>query len=136
MCRYRVSEPEIPSGIAIKNKRRKRARDQNLNVCLLSLLHVQAQVDLSQEPLRDSYQTHVIAARQGAQQAIQGITFKTRLNEMQVVARHAYAMTFEKEFVEQWEEQLSRGMWGGKGPETHELLEQDRVDAQEALRPR
>lgn len=32
MRRYRVIEPEIPSGIAIKNKRRKRARDQNLNV--------------------------------------------------------------------------------------------------------
>jgi hypothetical protein len=32
MRRYRVIEPEIPSGIAIRNKRRKRARDQNLNV--------------------------------------------------------------------------------------------------------
>jgi RNA-dependent RNA polymerase len=32
MRRYRVLEPEIPSGVAIKNKRRKRARDQNLNV--------------------------------------------------------------------------------------------------------
>ena len=32
---YRVCEPEIPSGIALKNKRRKRARDQNLNVCSL-----------------------------------------------------------------------------------------------------
>jgi RNA-dependent RNA polymerase len=32
MRRYRVLEPEIPSGVAIKNKRRTRARDQNLHV--------------------------------------------------------------------------------------------------------
>ena len=30
--RYRVFEPEVPAGIALKNKRRRRARDQNLNV--------------------------------------------------------------------------------------------------------
>jgi RNA-dependent RNA polymerase len=33
-CRYKVYECEIPSGIALRNKRRKRARDQNLNVSL------------------------------------------------------------------------------------------------------
>jgi len=33
--RYRVCEPEIPCGIPLMNKRRKRARDQNLNVSML-----------------------------------------------------------------------------------------------------
>ena len=53
---------------------------------------------------------------------------------MQVVARHAYALTYEREYVEQWEEQLGQGMWGGKGPETHEDGEDG--EDREVLRPR
>jgi len=76
-----------------------------------------------------------MAARQAAQQAIHGIIFTTRLTNMQMVARHAYALTFEREYVEQWEAQLSKGMWGGKGPETHERgVDED--EEREDLRPR
>lgn len=32
---------------------------------------------------------------------------------MQAIARHAYALTYEKEYVEQWEEQQQHGEWGG-----------------------
>ncbi|WRT68501.1 uncharacterized protein IL334_005477 [Kwoniella shivajii] len=94
MRRYRVFEPEIPSGIAIKNKRRKRARDQNLN-----------------EPLRDSYQIIITETRQMAMEAIRNIEFRTRLTPAQMVARHCYALTFEQEHVEDWERQLSVGEW-------------------------
>jgi len=41
---------------------------------------------------------------------------------MQVVARHAYALTFEKEHVMEWERELSKGMWGGQGSEEELLL--------------
>jgi RNA-dependent RNA polymerase len=43
--------------------------------------------------------------------AIEGLTFKTSLSKEQVVARHCYALTYEKEFVEEWESQLKAGMW-------------------------
>ncbi|OCF31540.1 RNA-dependent RNA polymerase 1 [Kwoniella heveanensis BCC8398] len=101
MRRYRVYEPEIPSGIAIKNKRRKRARDQNLN-----------------EPLRDAYNIHVSEARAFAMEAVANIEFKTRLTPAQLVARHAYALTYEKEYVEEWERQRSAGVWDGYGPDS------------------
>ena len=135
LLRYRVCEPEIPSGIALKNKRRKRARDQNLNVRASNVINCPTDVSIgTQEPLRDSYQSHVQAARQAAQQAVQGITFTSRFGDMQIVARHAYALTFEREYVEQWEEQLSKGLWGGRSAETHEM---DGDDAEkEQLRSR
>jgi RNA-dependent RNA polymerase len=44
--------------------------------------------------------------------AVQDLKFKTSLTADQVVARHCYALTFEREFVEEWEEELKRGMWG------------------------
>ncbi len=50
-----------------------------------------------------------------------------------MVARHAYALTFEKEYVQQWEDQLSKGLWGGKTAETHEVTDEEGRDA---LRPR
>jgi len=82
---YRASEPEISSGIVLRHKRRK-GRDQNLN-----------------EPLRDSYHALVVAARETAQEAIANISFTGSLNEMQTVARHAYALTYEREYVLEWE---------------------------------
>ncbi|WVQ95053.1 hypothetical protein IAU59_002145 [Kwoniella sp. CBS 9459] len=100
MRRYRVYEPEIPSGIAIKNKRRKRARDQNLN-----------------EPLRDAYTIHISEARGFAMEAVANIEFKTRLTPAQLVARHAYALTYEKEYVEEWERQRIAGTWDGYIPD-------------------
>jgi RNA-dependent RNA polymerase len=50
---------------------------------------------------------------------------------MQMVARHAYALTFEREQVEKWEAEFSEGMWGGKG-----LGEDEGDEMREALRPR
>ena len=47
--------------------------------------------------------------------AVKEITFKTKLSPAQVVARHCYAQTYEKKYVEEWEEQLRNGMWGGRG---------------------
>lgn len=42
--RYRVFEPEIPCGIAIKNKRRRRAKDQNLNVRIIGFIDIQSKL--------------------------------------------------------------------------------------------
>ena len=72
---------------------------------------------------------HVAGARDAAKTAIESITFRSRLTEMQVVARHAYALTFEKEYVEEWEEELKKGMWGGlerqeEGEELPEYMRQ------------
>ncbi|GFZ50894.1 hypothetical protein JCM24511_08652 [Saitozyma sp. JCM 24511] len=114
MRRYKVYECEIPSGIALRNKRRKRARDQNLN-----------------EPLRDSYNSHVAAARAAAFEAIQHISFKSRLTPAQVVARHCYALTYEKEHVERWEEQQRHGEWGGGGGDK---TEEEKVNGANELR--
>ncbi|WVR09517.1 hypothetical protein IAU60_006585 [Kwoniella sp. DSM 27419] len=111
MRRYRVHEVEIPSGIAINNKRRKRARDQNLN-----------------EPLRDSYTKNVADTRAMAMEVVANIEFKTRLTPLQVVARHCYALTFEKDYVEDWAGQLSAGEWYGQARD--EDVEGD------AMRPR
>ncbi|KAK8854698.1 hypothetical protein IAR55_003437 [Kwoniella newhampshirensis] len=112
MRRYRVYEPEIPSGIALKNKKRKRAREQNLN-----------------EPLRDSYEILVQTAREAAMAAVANVTFNTRLTPAQMVARHCYALTFEREHVEAWEEQVAHGDW-------HGAYKQDEEDEHEDLRPR
>ncbi|WVW85521.1 hypothetical protein I302_107559 [Kwoniella bestiolae CBS 10118] len=113
MRRYRVFEPEIPSGIAIKNKRRKRARDQNLN-----------------EPLRDSYQILITDTRQMAMEAIANIEFRTKLTPAQMVARHCYALTYEKEYVQDWERQLSMGEWHAH------VKEEDEEKYEEDLRPK
>jgi RNA-dependent RNA polymerase len=64
-----------------------------------------------QEPLRDSYAVHVKGARDAALLAVEGLNFKTSLSKEQVVARHCYALTFEKEYVEEWEAQLKAGQW-------------------------
>ncbi|WWC63397.1 uncharacterized protein I303_105997 [Kwoniella dejecticola CBS 10117] len=113
MRRYRVFEPEIPSGIAIRNKKRKRARDQNLN-----------------EPLRDSYQILVTDTKQMAMEAISSIVFKTRLSPELLVARHAYALTYEKEYVQDWEKQLSAGEWHA------EQRDDDEEHYEEDMRPK
>ncbi|OCF75911.1 RNA-dependent RNA polymerase 1 [Kwoniella mangroviensis CBS 8886] len=113
MRRYRVFEPEIPSGIAIKNKRRKRARDQNLN-----------------EPLRDTYNTLITETRQMAMERIADIEFRTKLTPAQMVARHCYALTYEKQYVQDWEEQLSRG-------EYHAMVKQEDEEVfEEELKPK
>ncbi|ORY35716.1 RNA dependent RNA polymerase-domain-containing protein [Naematelia encephala] len=109
MRRYRVCEPEIPSGMAVRNPRRKRIRDQNLN-----------------EPLRDAYNAHVGDAREAAKEAIEGISFTTNLTGMQVVARHAYALTYERVHVEAWQ---ARFMLEA---EEHGAADEDK----EVLRPR
>ncbi|ORX38450.1 RNA dependent RNA polymerase-domain-containing protein [Kockovaella imperatae] len=95
MRRYRVTEPEIPSGIAVKNKRRKRARDQNLN-----------------EPLQDAYECHVGVARESSREIFKHVIIKSRLTEMEMVARHAYALTYEKHYVEEWIAEVRAGKWG------------------------
>ncbi|KAL0247338.1 hypothetical protein I308_104374 [Cryptococcus tetragattii IND107] len=102
MRRYRVYEPEIPSGIAIRNKRRKRVRDQNLN-----------------EPLREAYNILVNNVRETAQKIVNDFEFKTTLTPMQVVARHCYALTYEEVHVRQWEQALAEGKFGEK-PEDDE----------------
>ncbi len=44
---------------------------------------------------------------------------------MQVVARHAYALTYEREYVQQWAEEQMAGQWGGDHVEDD--LEHDRA---------
>ncbi|TYJ52353.1 hypothetical protein B9479_007047 [Cryptococcus floricola] len=96
MRRYRVYEPEIPAGIAIQNKKRKRVRDQNVN-----------------EPLREAFSFGVENVRDGAANILRDYTFeKTTLTPMQTIARHCYALTFEETFVRQWEQQHRQGHWG------------------------
>lgn len=81
---YRVYEPEIPADIAIRNKRRKRVRDQNLN-----------------EPLREAYNILVNDVRETAQKIVNDFEFKTTLTLMQVVARHCYSLTYGEVHVRQ-----------------------------------
>ena len=50
---------------------------------------------------------------------------------MQVAARHAYAMTYEKEYVQDWAKQLGEGQWGGRVEE-----EDDRGEVTEILQTR
>lgn len=64
------------------------------------------------------------SAREAAETAVAGIAFAGTLNPMQVVARHAYALTFEKEHVVERAMELYRGMWGGHGPEEDEGLQE------------
>ena len=40
------------------------------------------------------------------------VTLHSSLTEMQVVARHAYALTYEKEYVEDWDADVKAGKWG------------------------
>lgn len=48
--------------------------------------------------------------------------FKTSLTPEQVVARHCYALTFERKYVEAWEKQWEHGVLGGAvDSEGHEL---------------
>ena len=67
---------------------------------------------LSQEPLQDAYKVHVAGAREAAKRAIASITFRSSLTDMQIVARHAYALTYEKTYVEEWRDELQKGQWG------------------------
>jgi RNA-dependent RNA polymerase len=68
-----------------------------------------------QEPLRDAYNIHVKHTRDEAMKAVQDITFRTRLTPEQVVARHCYALTYEKRYVEAWEEEQRRGFLEEEG---------------------
>lgn len=105
MVRYRVIEPEIPSGIAIKNRHRKRARDQNLNVSFTALVLGRADV---KEPLRDSFEHHVREVRGEAEKIIAGGNFRSKLPPMLIIARHAYALTYEEKYVREWVQETRR----------------------------
>ncbi|ODO01343.1 hypothetical protein I350_06162 [Cryptococcus amylolentus CBS 6273] len=111
MRRYRVFEPEIPAGIAIRNNKRRRVRDENVN-----------------EPLREAFSFGVENVRDGAANILRDFTFEsTTLTPMQTIARHCYALTFEERFVRQWEQQHRQGHWGV------EMLDDD---DEEMLRPK
>lgn len=60
-----------------------------------------------------------------------GLTFTGALDPMQVMARHAYALTYEREHVEQWEAQRNKGMWGG-----HDAGEAEEEEMNSVLRTR
>lgn len=47
--------------------------------------------------------------------AVQGTTFRTRHSAAQVVARHCYALTYEREYVEAWEENQRQGFLEEEG---------------------
>lgn len=48
-----------------------------------------------------------------------GVTFTTSLKKEQIVARHCYALTYERQYVEEWEKQIKAGRWA------HEIDEDD-----------
>lgn len=61
-------------------------------------------------------------ARDAALEAVIGMTFRTSVPKEQVVARHCYALTFEKEHVEAWERsQVNEGHGHEVDDEGHEL---------------
>lgn len=67
---------------------------------------------------------HVRGAREAALREVETINFKTSLTKEQVVARHCYALTFEREYVQEWERQQHDGLWGfhpDHDDEGHEL---------------
>ncbi|EIW68226.1 hypothetical protein TREMEDRAFT_74213 [Tremella mesenterica DSM 1558] len=66
----------------------------------------------TQEPLRDAYQMLVESTRSKALNVIERANLKistTRLTPIQVIARHCYALTYEREYVMEWEEALKKG---------------------------
>jgi RNA-dependent RNA polymerase len=73
----------------------------------------------------------VRTAREAAREAIAGLSFSGTLDGMQVAARHAYAMTYESEYVQDWARQLSQGHWGGRIVE-----EEDQAELSEVLQNR
>lgn len=65
---------------------------------------------------------HVRGARDAALAAVEGFRFQTTMTKEQVVARHCYALTYEREHVEEWERQMHQGEWGHEvDDEGHEL---------------
>jgi len=56
---------------------------------------------------------NVKGARLASMNAIESLkaSFNGTLSKEQVVARHCYALTYEKEYVDQWESQLKAGHW-------------------------
>lgn len=64
-------------------------------------------------------------------EAMQGINFNTRLTSGQIVARHCYALTYEREQVLEWEESIMRGDWNAPAAGND-----DDGDDARSLRPR
>lgn len=76
---------------------------------------------------------HVREARESALQAVSKFTFRTTMTPAQIVARHCYALTYQREYVEEWEQQQDEGEWGGRrdgqeyNPEEEEDIERLRL---------
>lgn len=62
--------------------------------------------------------------RNQVNRALEGIKLSTSLTPLQVVARHAYALTFEKEYVEDWEQ-----------TETNAAVEHGVIDVGDEFKP-
>ncbi|WVQ72941.1 hypothetical protein IAR50_002503 [Cryptococcus sp. DSM 104548] len=80
--RYRVFEPELSTGVVIRNQHRKRAHDQRMNIM-----------------------------REAAANIARDFSFKAFFTPMTVIAHHCYALTFEKRYVTDWEQQQQQGYW-------------------------
>ena len=57
-----------------------------------------------QEPLRDSYERHVREVRAEVERLVSAGTFKSKnnLSPMLIIARHAYALTYDGLYVREW----------------------------------
>ena len=65
---------------------------------------------------------HVRGARDADLAAVEGMTFRTSVPKEQVVARHCYALTFEREHVEAYERsQVNEGYRHEVDDDGHEL---------------
>ncbi|RSH88373.1 uncharacterized protein EHS24_000913 [Apiotrichum porosum] len=96
MRRFKVEEVELVTGIATQTKQRKRSRE-------LNHLH---------EPLRDSFNNHVKTIREEVEAEVAAANFPFAATP-EVIAAHAYALTYGQKEVEAWEKHLMMGAWGG-----------------------
>lgn len=53
--------------------------------------------------------------------AVQDLKFRTKHTPIMVVARHAYAMTYERRYVEAWEQEMKQGFLEAEGEEAEYL---------------
>lgn len=110
MRRFKVEEVELVTGIATQTKQRKRSRE--LNHLHVSTRDVSTVIDIPKEPLRDSFNNHVKTIREEVEAEVAAANFPFAATS-EVIAAHAYALTYGQKEVEAWEQHLMMGAWGG-----------------------
>lgn len=119
MRRFRATELEIVSGIVTYDKMRKTAREvTNASVSLRSFLRTSNE----QESLKDHYLHISELCREQARKCLEGFMLPTDYTAMQIVAVHAYLLTFSPQFVQLWDKQGVHNLLGPHSPDESDLL--------------